>query len=143
MQHPLLDQKQRLHTLGNLQFAPCLSASCFMKSDESLSCLSNRRLPGTQIKETPTSLNFAFPIENHRAKDEAPLISVDVRATACMPSTSFIRFTFPLDLRLVTINSVVPIDEHTTVIRFCQMRNFARTPLVDPIIRKYDLHFQL
>jgi phenylpropionate dioxygenase-like ring-hydroxylating dioxygenase large terminal subunit len=88
------------------------------------------------IHTTPTALNFAFPIENHHGKGEEAKFRVDTKATACLPSTSFIRFRFPWGLRLVTINSVVPIDEHTTVIRFCQMRNFLRMPAMDPLIRR-------
>lgn len=89
-----------------------------------------------KIQATPTAMNFEFPIENHHAEGEDAKFHVDARATACLPSTSFIRFRFPMDLRLVTINSVVPIDEQTTCIRFCQMRNFLSVGLLDPLIKQ-------
>lgn len=88
------------------------------------------------IEATPTAMNFEFPIENHHDSGEEAAFRVDTMATACLPSTSFIRFRFPLNLRLVTINSIVPIDEETTCIRFCQMRNFLPVPLLDPLIYK-------
>jgi phenylpropionate dioxygenase-like ring-hydroxylating dioxygenase large terminal subunit len=88
------------------------------------------------IERLPNAMNFSFPIENHHADGEEAAFRVDTKATACLPSTSFIRFTFPFNLRLVTINSVVPIDEEHTCIRFCQMRNFMRCGLFDPIIYK-------
>lgn len=88
------------------------------------------------IETTDTALNFAFPIENHREGGAPAAFHVDTRATACLPSTSFIRFHLPFGLRLVTINSIVPIDAETTVIRFCQMRNFLRIAAIDPIIRQ-------
>lgn len=90
------------------------------------------------IQATPTAMHFEFPIENHHGSGEEALVRVETMATACLPSTSFIRFRFPLDLRLVTINSVVPIDRETTCIRFCQMRNFLRTPVLDPMIHQCD-----
>lgn len=88
------------------------------------------------IERLPNAINFSFPIENHHGEGESAAFHVDTKATACLPSTSFIRFKFPLGLHLVTINSVVPIDGGHTCIRFCQMRNFARTRLFDPVIHK-------
>lgn len=88
------------------------------------------------IQETPTAMHFEFPIENHHGDQEEARFRVDTMATACLPSTSFIRFRFPMDLRLVTINSIVPIDRDTTCIRFCQMRNFLSLPLLDPLIHQ-------
>jgi phenylpropionate dioxygenase-like ring-hydroxylating dioxygenase large terminal subunit len=90
-----------------------------------------------EIEQLPTAMNFSFPIESHHATGDKAAFKVDTMATMCLPSTSFIRFTFPGNIRLVTINSVVPIDEEHTCIRFCQMRNALRTRLLDPLILKY------
>ena len=88
------------------------------------------------IEHMPTAMNFSFPIESHHDEGQKASFKVDTMATMCLPSTSFIRFTFPGNFRMVTINSVVPIDEEHTCIRFCQMRNFLRNGLVDPLIQK-------
>lgn len=97
------------------------------------------------IKTTPTSLHFDFPIENHTADGEDPMIRVETKASAFLPSTSFIHFNVPLKFSFgpfkidtewnpVTINSVVPIDEHTTCIRFCNLRDFFPFTFADPIL---------
>ena len=89
------------------------------------------------IEQMPTAMNFSFPIENHTKDGKKAAFHVDTMATMCLPSTSFIRFHFPGDVRLVTINSVVPIDREYTCIRFCQMRNVLRTKLIDPVVLQY------
>jgi hypothetical protein len=100
------------------------------------------------IKTTPTSLHFDFPIENHTADGEEPMIRVETKASAFLPSTSFIHFNVPLKFNLgplkintswnpVTINSVVPIDEESTCIRFCNLRDFFQLGIADPLIAQY------
>jgi hypothetical protein len=100
------------------------------------------------IKTTPTSLHFDFPIENHTADGEEPMIRVETKASAFLPSTSFIHFNVPLKFHLgplkidtswnpVTINSVVPIDEESTCIRFCNLRDFFQLGIADPLIAQY------
>ena len=79
-------------------------------------------------------MNFSFPIENHRESGQKALLRVDTLATMCLPATSFIRFSFPGNFHFVTVNSVVPVDEEYTTIRFCQMRNRFRVGWMDPLI---------
>jgi hypothetical protein len=102
------------------------------------------------IKTTPTSLHFDFPIENHTTDGQEPMIRVETKASAFLPSTSFIHFNVPLKFNFgplkidtswnpVTINSVVPIDENTTCIRFCNLRDFFPFSFADPLIAQYAL----
>jgi hypothetical protein len=89
------------------------------------------------IERLATAMNFSFPIENHHDVGHKAAFTVDTVATMCLPSTSFIRFHFPMNIRLVTINSIVPIDAEFTCIRFCQMRNVFTSKVLDPLILKF------
>ena len=91
------------------------------------------------IDRTPTSLDFEFPIQSHTKEGEEAAFNMDALASMCLPCTSFIRFAGPKNVKFVTINSVVPIDEETTIIRFCSMRNIVPTSMFNTTIIGYDL----
>lgn len=56
---------------------------------------------------------------------------VPVRFTAFLPSTSAIKITLERGVEMITFVHTVPVDKKRSVNRFCLLRNFARSPLLD------------
>ena len=61
---------------------------------------------------------------------------VPVAFTAFLPSTSAIKIVLGQGVEMITFVNTVPIDKNKSVNRFCLLRNFARSPLLDFIARR-------
>lgn len=85
------------------------------------------------VQRSSDALAFTFPIESHPGT--ASNVKVESVAVMHLPATSLIRFAMPNGWRLATLNSVVPMDDNRTLLRWCQMRNFMTAPCIDPLVK--------
>jgi len=61
---------------------------------------------------------------------------VPVEVQAWLPMSSAVRITLGHGIQMITFVNTVPIDEHRSINRFCLIRNFATSPLMDGFVRK-------
>ncbi len=61
---------------------------------------------------------------------------VPVELKAFLPMTGAVRITLGHGVQMITFVNTVPIDEHTSINRFCLIRNFAIDPAMDLFVRE-------
>lgn len=61
---------------------------------------------------------------------------VPVAFTAFLPYTSAIKIVLGKGIEMITFVNTVPIDKNKSLNRFCLLRNFARSPLLDFMARR-------
>jgi hypothetical protein len=86
------------------------------------------------------SIRGGFRIHN---KPSHPLLegltkldSVPVEYTAFLPSTSATRVTLAGGSQMITFVATTPVDAERATVRLAFIRNFARSPLLDGIVRR-------
>ncbi|KAJ9516917.1 hypothetical protein QJQ45_027341, partial [Haematococcus lacustris] len=61
---------------------------------------------------------------------------VPVQVQALLPMTSAVRITLGFGVQMITYVNTVPIDEHRSINRFCLIRNFATSPVMDSFVEQ-------
>lgn len=84
-----------------------------------------------EVDEEHNAIKFVFPILR-----EPFLPPVDGFACAVLPSNSFIEFRLPFGLRYIVFGTVMPVNETTSVVRFCSVRNILPWKLFNPVFAR-------
>lgn len=92
-----------------------------------------------EIKKDTWALTGNFKIHNKPVNKlwewtRVPHVPVEVRAF--LPMTSAVKITLGGGVQMITYVNTVPIDENRSVNRFCLIRNFATSPLLDGFVKK-------
>lgn len=90
-------------------------------------------------RDNPYSCSGTLEIQNKPVNlfwDWTKTTRVPVAFTAFLPSTSAIKIVLGRGVEMITFVNTVPIDKNKSVNRFCLLRNFARSPLLDSIARR-------
>ncbi|KAL6764465.1 hypothetical protein V8C86DRAFT_2476288 [Haematococcus lacustris] len=92
------------------------------------------------LKRDTFGISGSFKIHN---KPVSPLWQwtkvpfVPVQVQALLPMTSAVRITLGFGgVQMITYVNTVPIDEHRSINRFCLIRNFATSPVMDSFVEQ-------
>jgi phenylpropionate dioxygenase-like ring-hydroxylating dioxygenase large terminal subunit len=120
----------------DIAHTPFLHASSFGNAEHPI-------MPDYEVEAGEGSLSITVTLEAPTRKGLAKLLwrggQNRVTLAIHMPSVNRIETTFANGWRMVLLLANLPVDEHTTLTRFIQVRSFMRSPLADGIARRFSL----